>query len=158
MRLHQHSKMRYHPNVVKLIGYCCESEEWHCVVYDLNPLDSLYNLVLKDSFTWLQRIKVIIGFACLLDSIREKDPPNLPYRVHNIDAQHIMLDQDCNPKLFDFSSISGGIFPDKRSQFVTGTAGYLGLLYIPQDIVCEHHFLTILPSCKLSRIALPGLA
>ncbi|KAM7498114.1 hypothetical protein LguiA_022528 [Lonicera macranthoides] len=39
-----------------------------------------------------------------------------------------MLDQDCNPKLFDFSSISGGIFPDKRSQFVTGTAGYLGLL------------------------------
>ncbi|KAM7503450.1 hypothetical protein LguiB_002354 [Lonicera macranthoides] len=138
IRLLQHSKMRYHPNVVKLIGYCCESEERLCVVYDLNPLDSLHNHVLKDNFTWQQRIKVIMGLACLLDSIRAKDPPNLPYLVRNIDAQHIMLDQDCNPKLCDFSIISGGIFPDWRSPFITGACGYIGLLYIPRDVWAEY--------------------
>ncbi|KAM7503448.1 hypothetical protein LguiB_002352 [Lonicera macranthoides] len=151
--------MRYHPIVVKLIGYragpemsrnrrspqapefsgsaligyCCQSEEQLCVVYDLNPLDSLHNHVLKDNFTWQQRIKVIMGLACLLDSIRAKDPPNLPYLVRNIDAQHIMLDQDCNPKLCDFSIISGGIFPDWRS-FIMGACGYIGLLYIPRAV------------------------
>lgn len=70
-------------------SFCGQTYCVHSIIRRL--LTFSYNCV--DSFTWLQRIKVIIGFACLLDSIREKDPPNLPYRIHNIDAQHIMLDQ-----------------------------------------------------------------
>ncbi|CAK7324773.1 unnamed protein product [Dovyalis caffra] len=42
----QHAKLVYHPNLVKLIGYCYEGEKLG-VVYDLNPLDTVYNLVAK---------------------------------------------------------------------------------------------------------------
>jgi len=38
--------MNSHPNLAKLIGYCLE-EEIKGVVYDLSPLDSLQNLMLK---------------------------------------------------------------------------------------------------------------
>lgn len=38
-----------HPNLVKLIGYCCEKEV-RGVVYDLNPKDILHNLTLEGTY------------------------------------------------------------------------------------------------------------
>nr|POE50229.1 putative serine/threonine-protein kinase pbl12 [Quercus suber] len=76
------------------------------VVYDLNPLDTVRNLATTGSLTWLQRIKVALGFARALEFLHD---PKKPYLVRNINAAHIILDQDCNPKIFDFSTMSGGI-------------------------------------------------
>ncbi|OMO96991.1 hypothetical protein CCACVL1_04723 [Corchorus capsularis] len=51
--------MATHPNLVNLIGYCCE-EEMKGVVYDLNSMDTLHNLMrkgivssLKETGNWL---------------------------------------------------------------------------------------------------------
>ncbi|KAG5554524.1 hypothetical protein RHGRI_012167 [Rhododendron griersonianum] len=74
-----------HPNLVNVIGYCCRG-----VVHDLDPVDTLHNMMLKDDFTWLWRIKVALGFARLLEFLHGHDKPSL---VFNIDACHIMLDQ-----------------------------------------------------------------
>ncbi|XP_030925524.1 probable serine/threonine-protein kinase PBL8 [Quercus lobata] len=58
------------------------------------------------SLTWLQRIKVALGFARVVEFLHD---PKKPYLVRNINTAHIILNQDCNPKIFDFSTMSGGI-------------------------------------------------
>ncbi|KAM5568243.1 putative serine/threonine-protein kinase PBL15 [Rosa sericea] len=94
-----------YPNLVKLIGYCCEKEV-KGVVYDLNPWDTLHNLTPKDNLNWVQRINVLLQFAQLLEFLHNKEKP---YLVLNINASHIMLDWECKPTLVDFGLISGGI-------------------------------------------------
>ncbi|KAK3009277.1 hypothetical protein RJ639_014320 [Escallonia herrerae] len=37
---------------------------------------------------------------------------HIPYMVRNIDAEHIMIDQDFNPILLEFGMLNGGIFGD----------------------------------------------
>ncbi|XP_050282137.1 probable serine/threonine-protein kinase PBL11 isoform X2 [Quercus robur] len=64
--------MNSHPNLAKLIGYCLE-EEIKGVVYDLSPLDSLQNLMLKDDLNWLQRINVVLEIARLLKFLHGGD-------------------------------------------------------------------------------------
>uniref|UniRef100_A0A2N9F9G1 Protein kinase domain-containing protein n=1 Tax=Fagus sylvatica TaxID=28930 RepID=A0A2N9F9G1_FAGSY len=123
----QHPNFISHSNVVKLIGHCHE-EEHLGIVYDLKPLDSVRNLILEDSFTWIQRIKVGLRFACLLKSLHADNTSYLPYLVRNIDAAHIMLDEDYNPLLFDFGMICGGILTGREienPQFLAGCYGYV---------------------------------
>ncbi|KAK7821124.1 putative serine/threonine-protein kinase pbl10 [Quercus suber] len=92
---------------VKIWDYTLRSLRFlEAVVYDLNPLDTVRNLATTGSLTWLQRIKVALGFARALEFLHD---PKKPYLVCNINAAHIILDQDCNPKIFDFSTMSGGI-------------------------------------------------
>ncbi|GMY23239.1 serine/threonine-protein kinase BIK1-like isoform X1, partial [Fagus crenata] len=94
--------MNGHPNLAKLIGYCFE-EEVKGVVYDLSPLDTLHNLMVKDDLNWLQRMNVILEIARLLKFLHGQDKP---YLVFNINASHIVLNQDFMPKLIDFGLIS----------------------------------------------------
>lgn len=51
------------------------------------------HILFLDGFTWIQRIKVALGFARLHEFLHDWNPPCLPYLVRNIDAAHIMLDQ-----------------------------------------------------------------
>ncbi|OMO88124.1 hypothetical protein COLO4_20415 [Corchorus olitorius] len=101
--------MATHPNLVNLIGYCCE-EEMKGVVYDLNSMDTLHNLMTKDNFGWKQRINVAIGLASVLEFLHSQKSY---YTVLNVDTAHIMLDQDFNPLIFDFGLMSGGIIGKK---------------------------------------------
>ncbi|XVE62524.1 hypothetical protein DITRI_Ditri06bG0124500 [Diplodiscus trichospermus] len=39
-----HPSMSSHPNLIKLIGYCCE-EQMKGAIYDLNPMDTLHNVM-----------------------------------------------------------------------------------------------------------------
>ncbi|KAM1745108.1 hypothetical protein ACFX11_011907 [Malus domestica] len=103
-----HPTLNDYPNLVKLIGYCCEKEV-KGVVYDLNPWDTLQNLTVKDYLNWVQRVNVLVQLAGLLEFLHNKEKP---YLVLNMNASHIILDRDCKPKLFDFGLISGGIIGD----------------------------------------------
>ncbi|XVF56827.1 hypothetical protein PTKIN_Ptkin06aG0151600 [Pterospermum kingtungense] len=97
--------MRTHPNLVKLIGYCRE-EQMKAVIYDLNPMDTLHNIMTKDYFGWIRRIKVALTLARLLKFLHSKENS---YLVQNVDTAHILLDQDYNPFIVDFGLMSGGI-------------------------------------------------
>lgn len=123
----QHKTLEFHTHLVKLIGYCSEGGHMG-VVYDLNPQDTLSNLIPKGDFNWLNRIKVALQFACLLEFFHAPMQPYRPYMVRNVDAAHIMLDQEGNVKLFDFSMISGGIFPDRRNACTIQTLGCRGYI------------------------------
>ncbi|XP_050119694.1 probable serine/threonine-protein kinase PBL15 isoform X2 [Malus sylvestris] len=103
-----HPTLNGYPNLVKLIGYCCEKEV-KGVVYDLNPWDTLQNLTVKDYLNWVQRVNLLVQLAGLLEFLHNKEKP---YLVLNMNASHIILDRDCKPKLFDFGLISGGIIGD----------------------------------------------
>ncbi|XP_030496195.2 probable serine/threonine-protein kinase PBL16 isoform X1 [Cannabis sativa] len=100
-----HPSIHCHPNLVKLIGFCCEKEV-RGVVYDLNPRDILHNIILKDVLSWTQRVNIIFQLASVLEFLHTQE---MPYLVLNICESHIMLDWDCNIKLCDFGLISGGI-------------------------------------------------
>lgn len=121
-----------HPNLVNLIGYCCE-EQLMAVVYDLDPLDTLHNMMLKDDFNWLGRIKVALVFARLLDFLHRQ---NKPYLVFNIDACHIMVDQEFNPVLFDFGLMSGGLIGEMSypKQFIYMSLGYVDPFYVNRGL------------------------
>ncbi|KAJ7950892.1 Receptor-like kinase [Quillaja saponaria] len=90
-------RMNGNPNLVKLIA-CCWEREIQGLVYDLNPLDTLHNLIVKDELNWLQRMNVIHELARLLEFLHCQE--NQPL-VLNISASHILLDTDYMPKLFD---------------------------------------------------------
>ncbi|KAL7126300.1 hypothetical protein ABFS83_14G176900 [Erythranthe nasuta] len=109
----RHEILIKHPCMVKLYGYC--SDGGHLgAVYEFKAADSVLNLIPKDSFTWLQRIKTAFQLASLLKFLHSGNPSAFfePYIVQNLDAAHIVLDEDCNAKLCDFAQMIGGILPD----------------------------------------------
>ncbi|OMO91481.1 hypothetical protein COLO4_18336 [Corchorus olitorius] len=108
--LHTDSRIKSHPNLARLIGYCREGQL--AVVYDLNPVDTLRTFLLRDDFTWLQRIKTALQLACLLQFLHTPPPPYKPYLVCNIEAAHFVLDKDYNLVLYDFSMFTGGLLPE----------------------------------------------
>ncbi|KAF7844888.1 putative cysteine-rich receptor-like protein kinase 35 [Senna tora] len=79
-----------HPNLVTLIGYCWEKDV-KCVVYDLNPMDTLHNVLVKDELNWIQRINVIHEVAKLLKFIHSQEKQNMTF---NISASHVLLDKE----------------------------------------------------------------
>ncbi|KAI8561162.1 hypothetical protein RHMOL_Rhmol04G0316200 [Rhododendron molle] len=118
-----------HPSLVIVIGYCCD-EQVRGVVYDLDPVDTLHNMVLK----------VALGFARLLEFLHGHDKP---YLVFNIDACHIMLDQEFNPILFDFGLMSGGIIGELSypKKFIYMSLGYVDPFFVDtgmqHDLSCD---------------------
>lgn len=92
-----------HPNLVKLIGVCCEEGKQVGAVFDFKPLNTVDSLLRDGSFTWVQRIKVALQIASLIEYFHfPKDCPE-PYIIRNVNAAHIMLDENHNAKYFDLS-------------------------------------------------------
>ncbi|XP_047335889.1 serine/threonine-protein kinase PBL13-like [Impatiens glandulifera] len=115
-----------HPGIVSLYGYC-RDKECIAVVYNLKCMNSLYNLLLKEDFTWVQRIKVAFAFACILKFLQARLGDLDPFVIRNLAAEHVILDEEYNPKLVDFSMITGGIFPNRHvysNQPAFGFTGY----------------------------------
>ncbi|XP_038683071.1 receptor-like kinase LIP2 [Tripterygium wilfordii] len=118
LRFLGHSSMQNNPCLVKLIGYCIDGDD---------HLGVVYNIKSRDAFTWTDRMGVALKFACLLETLHSDDPP---YLVRNIDAAHILLDQDFVPVLFDFSLLTGGIFGDCQTMdFPSMPVGYVDGVY-----------------------------
>ncbi|KAK9287045.1 hypothetical protein L1049_015453 [Liquidambar formosana] len=89
----------------------------------LNEGSPFFFIPFLDSFNWLQRIKVALGFARLLDFFQDC---RSPYIVRNIDAAHILIDRDFNPMLCDFAMLSGGIMGDIANNPCEGIWGSIG--------------------------------
>ncbi|KAH0469993.1 hypothetical protein IEQ34_001551 [Dendrobium chrysotoxum] len=120
-----------HPNLVKLIGYCCETEN-RLLVYEYMSKGSLENHLFKrvmDSLPWLTRLKIAVGAAKGLSFLHEAENPVI-YR--DFKASNILLDSDYNAKLSDFGLAKGGPQGDDThvTTQVLGTHGYAAPEYI----------------------------
>ncbi|XP_030472105.1 probable serine/threonine-protein kinase PBL15 [Syzygium oleosum] len=120
-----------HPNLVRLIGYCCEDEE-RLLVYEFMPRGSLENHLFKRisiSLPWGTRLKIAIGAAKGLAFLHGAEKPVI-YR--DFKTSNILLDSDFTAKLSDFGLAKMG--PEGSKSHVTtrvmGTYGYAAPEYV----------------------------
>lgn len=123
----------YHPNLVKLIGYCVEDEH-RLLVYEFMPRGSLENHLFRrgsyfQPLSWNLRLKVALGAAKGLAFLHSAETKVI-YR--DFKTSNILLDSSYNAKLSDFGLAKDGPTGDKShvSTRVMGTYGYAAPEYL----------------------------
>uniref|UniRef100_A0A1D1Z6D8 non-specific serine/threonine protein kinase n=1 Tax=Anthurium amnicola TaxID=1678845 RepID=A0A1D1Z6D8_9ARAE len=121
----------YHPNLVKLIGYCIEDEQ-RLLVYEFMPRGSVENhLFRRGSYfqppSWNMRMKVALGAAKGLAFLHGAKVIYRDFKTSNI-----LLDTNYNAKLSDFGLAKDGPIGSKShvSTRVMGTYGYAAPEYL----------------------------
>ncbi|XP_057771304.1 probable serine/threonine-protein kinase PBL3 [Salvia miltiorrhiza] len=93
-----------HPNLVKLIGYGCNTDK-RIVVYEFMPKGSLNNHLftrVHEALPWATRTKVAIGAATALAFLHGLETPVIHGAIKSSD---ILLDADFNAKLSNFGIV-----------------------------------------------------
>uniref|UniRef100_A0A1D1ZAE3 non-specific serine/threonine protein kinase n=1 Tax=Anthurium amnicola TaxID=1678845 RepID=A0A1D1ZAE3_9ARAE len=119
-----------HPNLVKLIGYCCEDDQ-RVLVYEYMPRGSVESNLFSKllPLPWPIRMKIAFGAAKGLAFLHEAEKPII-YR--DFKTSNILLDLDYNAKLSDFGLAKDGPVGDKShvSTRIMGTYGYAAPEYV----------------------------
>ncbi|KAF8082381.1 hypothetical protein N665_0830s0028 [Sinapis alba] len=131
----------HHPNLVKLLGYCWEENQF-LLVYEYLPKGSLENHLFSkgEALTWDTRLKIAIEAAEGLNFLHNSEK-SVIYR--DFKASNILLDSNFHAKLSDFGLAKLG--PINGFSHVTtrvmGTQGYAapeymatGHLYVRSDV------------------------
>ncbi|XP_047319656.1 receptor-like cytoplasmic kinase 176 [Impatiens glandulifera] len=123
----------YHPNLVKLIGYCLEDDH-RLLVYEFMPKGSLENHLFRRSshfqpLSWSLRMKVALGAAKGLSFLHS---PEAKVIYRDFKSSNILLDSNYNAKLSDFGLAKDGPRDGKShvSTRVMGTYGYAAPEYM----------------------------
>ncbi|KAL6871028.1 hypothetical protein ACP4OV_014876 [Aristida adscensionis] len=120
-----------HPNLVKLIGYCCEDEH-RLLVYEFMFRGSLENHLFRKTampLPWATRMSIALGAAKGLAFLHNAQRPVI-YR--DFKTSNILLDSDYAAKLSDFGLAKAGPEGDEThvSTRVMGTYGYAAPEYV----------------------------
>ncbi|OAY77534.1 Serine/threonine-protein kinase [Ananas comosus] len=129
-----------HPNLVKLIGYCCEGTH-RLLVYEYMACGSLEKHLFRRMFQfsvlnrvcltmpWSTRMKIALGAAKGLAYLHAAER-SIIYR--DFKTSNILLDADYNAKLSDFGLAKEGPMGDQThvSTRVMGTYGYAAPEYV----------------------------
>ncbi|KAM5584835.1 putative serine/threonine-protein kinase PBL18 [Rosa sericea] len=121
----------HHENLVKLIGYCSESDN-RLLVYEFMPKGSLENHLFRKGvqpIPWAMRMNIAIDVARGLSFLHSLDA-NVIYR--DLKASNVLLDSDFSAKLSDFGLARDGPTGDNThvSTRVVGTRGYAAPEYV----------------------------
>ncbi|PRQ36949.1 putative protein kinase RLK-Pelle-RLCK-VIIa-2 family [Rosa chinensis] len=119
-----------HPNLVRLIGYCCEDDHRQ-LVYEYMASGSLEKHLFRMgcTLTWTRRMKIALDAAKGLAFLHGAERPVI-YR--DFKTSNILLDADFNAKLSDFGLAKEGPMGDQThvSTRVMGTYGYAAPEYV----------------------------
>ncbi|XP_072962774.1 probable serine/threonine-protein kinase PBL17 [Typha angustifolia] len=120
-----------HPNLVKLIGYCCEGAH-RLLVYEYMACGSLEKHLFRRvclTMPWSTRMKIALGAARGLAYLHAAER-SIIYR--DFKTSNILLDAEYNAKLSDFGLAKEGPMGDQThvSTKVMGTYGYAAPEYI----------------------------
>ncbi|XP_004299749.1 PREDICTED: serine/threonine-protein kinase At5g01020 isoform X1 [Fragaria vesca subsp. vesca] len=120
-----------HPNLVRLIGYCCEDEHRQ-LVYEYMASGSLEKHLFRRvgcTLTWTRRMKIALDAAKGLAFLHGAERPII-YR--DFKTSNILLDANFNAKLSDFGLAKEGPMGDQThvSTRVMGTYGYAAPEYV----------------------------
>ncbi|GMH26394.1 hypothetical protein Nepgr_028237 [Nepenthes gracilis] len=120
-----------HPNLVKLIGYCCEDDH-RLLVYEFMFRGSLENHLFRKAavpLSWSTRMMIALGAAKGLAFLHNAERPVI-YR--DFKTSNILLDTDYTAKLSDFGLAKAGPQGDEThvSTRVMGTYGYAAPEYV----------------------------
>ncbi|KAK8571414.1 hypothetical protein V6N13_047104 [Hibiscus sabdariffa] len=120
-----------HPNLVKLIGYCCEDDH-RLLVYEFMFRGSLENHLFRKAtvpLSWVKRMMIALGAAKGLAFLHNAERPVI-YR--DFKTSNILLDSDYTAKLSDFGLAKAGPQGDEThvSTRVMGTYGYAAPEYV----------------------------
>ncbi|XP_047329690.1 probable serine/threonine-protein kinase PBL17 [Impatiens glandulifera] len=120
-----------HPNLVKLIGFCCEDDH-RLLVYEYMASGSLENQLFRRvsaTMSWSRRMKIALDAAKGLAFLHGAERPVI-YR--DFKTSNILLDADFNAKLSDFGLAKDGPMGDQThvSTRVMGTYGYAAPEYV----------------------------
>ncbi|KAJ1407205.1 Serine/threonine-protein kinase, active site [Sesbania bispinosa] len=120
-----------HPNLVKLIGYCCEDDH-RLLVYEFMFRGSLENHLFRKAtvpLSWGTRMMIALGAAKGLAFLHNAERPVI-YR--DFKTSNILLDSDYTAKLSDFGLAKAGPQGDEThvSTRVMGTYGYAAPEYV----------------------------
>jgi serine/threonine protein kinase len=120
-----------HPNLVKLVGYCCEGEH-RVLVYEYASLGSVESHLFSRTtppLPWSARMRIALGAARGLAFLHEAQPPVI-YR--DFKTSNILLDEGFTAKLSDFGLAKAGPVGDSShvSTRVMGTYGYAAPEYM----------------------------
>ncbi|XP_010922319.1 receptor-like cytoplasmic kinase 176 [Elaeis guineensis] len=123
----------YHPNLVRLIGYCFEDQH-RLLVYEFMSRGSLENHLFRrgsyfQPLPWNLRMKVALGAAKGLAYLHSAEAKVI-YR--DFKTSNVLLDSNYNAKLSDFGLAKDGPTGDKThvSTRVIGTYGYAAPEYL----------------------------
>ncbi|KAL6224764.1 hypothetical protein ACLB2K_003619 [Fragaria x ananassa] len=120
-----------HPNLVKLLGYCQDKKEL-LLVYEFMPNESLFNRLSErkpdeEPLCWDKRLKISIGAARVLSLL------HILQIIHrDVTPSNILLDEDYNTKIMDFSLSEWAPAEGKLhvSTKICGTMGYIDPEYL----------------------------
>ncbi|KAJ7976859.1 putative Receptor protein kinase CLAVATA1 [Quillaja saponaria] len=120
----------WHPNIVKLTGYCVEHGQ-HLIVYE-----SVRNLSLDDALhgeaykplSWGPRLWIALGVAQALDYLHSTFSP--PVALSNLKASNILLDEDLVPRVCDcglavLGQLTSNRVKTKASEIAISDNGYI---------------------------------
>ncbi|XP_034676016.1 L-type lectin-domain containing receptor kinase S.6 [Vitis riparia] len=130
-----------HANLVQLIGWCCEGNEF-LLIYEYLPNGSLDKVLHKNiksgsSLTWEQRLNIVLGVASALTYLHEECERQIIHR--DVKASNIMLDSEFNAKLGDFglAEIYEHSSITREATIPAGTMGYLAPEYVCYGVPTE---------------------
>lgn len=126
----------HHPNIVELIGYCCEHGQ-QLLVYEFHKNGCLHEFLhLSDEFTkpltWNSRVKIALGTARALEYLHEVCSPSVIHK--NFKSGNILLDGDLNPHLSDCALASLVREPDQASGYSAPEVAMSGQYTIKSDV------------------------